>query len=371
MIDLPETQKRVLDAIGDIGEISTGNATTSVVVTIEGAKPGPTIVLRGDMDALPMPEDTGLDFGSEISGRMHACGHDSHVAMLTGAGHLLAERRDELAGTVKLIFQPGEEGFHGAKVMIDEGVLESPSVESAFAIHITPNLPSGQISTRPGAVLASADTFEIVITGQGGHASMPHGAIDPIPVAAEIVGALQTMVTRRIEAFAPAVLSVTKISAGTTTNVIPEVALMEGTLRAVSANTRAKAHELIPQVAAGVAAAHGATATVEITDGYPVTVNDESFAAFAEGVAVELLGDDGYTPMKKPAMGAEDFSYVLESMPGAMAFLGVCPPDVARYQDAHSCHSNRMRIDEDAMAVGAAMHAAIALRFADYSSSAV
>jgi hippurate hydrolase len=256
------------------------------------------------------------------------------------------------------MFQPGEEGHAGATHMIDEGV--AVGVDRAFAIHVTPNLPSGWIGTRGGPLLASADEFCIIVRGRGGHASTPHFANDPIPVACEIVNALQTFVTRRIDVFQPGVVSVTKIRAGTTTNVIPETALLQGTIRAVADRTRAAAMAAIERVASNVAAAHDMEAEITVDEGYPVTVNDIERADGVLETARALLGDDSVIEMPAPVMGAEDFSYVLQRVPGAMAFLGMCPPG-ADLSTVAPNHSNRMLVDEDAMAKGIALHAAVAL----------
>jgi hippurate hydrolase len=362
-LDLPLTQAKVIDALADLDlEITTGTALSSVVATLTGDGPGPTIVLRGDMDALPMPEDSGEPFASEREGVMHACGHDAHVAMLVGAARLLHARRSELRGAVKFFFQPGEEGHHGARHAIEEGLLRDPDVDAGFALHIIPNRPSGSFATRPGPLMAAADVIRVTVTGQGGHASMPHGATDPVPVACEIVGALQTLITRTVDVFKPAVLTVASIHAGTTNNVIPERAELLGTLRTVDERTRSEVHEGIERVATGVAGAHGCGAVVEIEKGYPVTVNDPGFTDFATGVLRDLVGEANVAIMKAPIMGAEDWSYVLREVPGAMVYLGVCPEGESPHQ-AHACHSNRMRLDEDAMAAGIAAHAAVALSY--------
>ncbi len=362
-LDLPVTQTTILDGLSELDlEVRTGTEVSSVVATMVGEAEGPTILLRADMDALPMPEDSGVDFASRREGVMHACGHDAHVAMLVGAARLLHQRRRDLRGTVKFLFQPGEEGHHGARHCLEEGLLSDPTVDAGFALHITPNLTSGSLATRPGPFMAAADTLDIEIEGRGGHASSPHLSTDPIPVAAELVLALQSFVTRSVDAFDPAVLTIARLNAGTTGNVIPERAEIEGTLRTVSEKTRDLVHDGIHRVAHHVAAAHGCEADVTITRGYPVTVNDEGFVAFARGVLHELIGPDSVTDMKAPVMGAEDWSYVLQQVPGCMAFLGVCPPDVTPAR-APACHSNRMRLDEDAMAVGIAAHAAVALSY--------
>ena len=358
---LPETQRAVLDALDGLDvEIATGGSTSAVVATLRGSKPGPTILLRADMDALPMKEESGVPFASKQDGRMHACGHDAHVAMLAGAARLLARRRGDFAGAVKLLFQPGEEGYGGARVLIGEGLLDAePRVDAAFAIHVDPSLPRGRVATRPGPILASGDLISIDVEGRGGHASMPHLAVDPIPVACEIVMALQSLVTRRIDAFDPVVITITRIQAGTTGNVIPAKASLLGTLRSVSEKARETARDGIRRVAEGIAAAHGVDAKVHLVPGYPVTVNDAEFAAFARAVATEVVGDDAVIDMRAPIMGAEDFSYVLQRVPGALVFLGVRPPD----GPGEPLHSSRMRIDEDAMATGIALHAAVALRW--------
>lgn len=358
-LELPRTQEAVLEALDGLGlAIETGRQTTSVLATLEGGRPGPTILLRGDMDALPLNEDTGLEYASREAGRMHACGHDAHVAMLAGAARLLAAKRADLPGRVLFMFQPGEEGHFGARVMLEEGLLDrAHPPAAAFAIHAAPNLPAGVVATRPSALLASNDDFQIHVRGRGGHASMPHDALDPIPVACEIVQALQTYVTRRVNAFEPAVITVAYIRGGTTFNVIPEVATMRGTIRTVSERTRKQVVADMRGLVEGIARAHGAEADIELWEGYPVTANDGDFARFSLGVARELLGERHAVEMPNAFMGAEDFSYVLERLPGAMVFLGVRPEGV-RHPAPN--HSNRMLLNEDAMAAGIAMHAAIA-----------
>jgi len=368
-LELPRTQAAVVDALAGLGlDVRTGSGVSSVVADLRGGDvrddDAPVILLRADMDALPMPEDTTLEYKSDVDGAMHACGHDAHVAMLVGAARMLTARRAELPGTVRFMFQPGEEGFHGARHMLDEGLLDAPNVDAAFALHVSPNLPSGSIWTRGGALMASANVVTITVTGKGGHASTPYLANDPMPVAAEIVQALQVMVTRRISTFDPVVITITKIRAGTTSNVIPEAVHMLGTLRAVSEAGRSVAVQGIERVAANVAAAHEMTATVTVEPGYPVTVNDDGFADFALDVATELLGRKRVGRMPTPVMGAEDFSYVLQQRPGALAFVGVCPAGEQPAR-AHACHSNRMTMDEDGMQAGIALHAAVALSYLD------
>ncbi len=368
-LQLPLTTAAVLDALHGLEvEVASGPSTSGLVVSLHGTAPGTqsgrTILLRGDMDALPMPEETGLDYASEFAGRMHACGHDAHTAMLVQAVHLLHRHRDKLAGTIKFMFQPGEEGHAGARLMLEDGLIDrDQKPDGAFALHIAPHIKAGAVLGKPGPMLASADTWSITVTGRGGHASMPHHAVDPIPVAFEIGLALHTMVTRRIDVFDPVVLTCGKVTAGTTNNVIPERVEMVGTLRATSETAREQAQEGIRRIAANIAAAHLCEAAIEIRRGYPVTVNDAGFVAFARGVATELLGADSYIDPPAPIMGAEDFSYVLQRIPGCMMFLGVMPEGGERHGPVAPCHSNRMILNEASMAVGIALHAAVAHRF--------
>jgi hippurate hydrolase len=358
-LDLPKTTAKVKAALEGLPlEIREGASTSGLVAILRGPANGRTVLLRGDMDALPLIEDTGLPFASETRGAMHACGHDTHVAMLAGAARALCQKRDRLSGSVMFMFQPGEEGHHGARFMIDDGLLD-PMPDAAFALHISPNMPSGAFAGRAGPLLASSDKIRIRVIGAGGHASMPHDAIDPIPVLCAIVTALQTLVTRRISVFDPAVITIAHIEAGTTDNVIPEDGRLWGTLRTLSEHTRAIAHEGIRSVAEHVALAHGARAEVLIEKGFPVTVCDGRVADLAERTARALYGEDGWVTMKNPMMGAEDFSYVLQKTPGAMAFLGAAPQG-GDYRTCCALHSNRMVLDEDVMARGIAMHCAMA-----------
>jgi amidohydrolase len=376
--ELPVTREQVLGAIEGLPVAVTTHETTSgITALLTGAKPGPTILLRGDMDALPMHEDTGLDFSSRVDGAMHACGHDTHTAMLVGAAKLLADHRDELAGRVLFMFQPGEEGHHGARFMLEEGLLDVPPladgtpspVTGAFAIHITSTLPSGWMSSRGGSIMASADRLLVTVTGKGGHASEPYRALDPIPVACEMVQALQTMITRTVDVFDPSVITVGRISAGTTNNVIPETADIEGTIRAVSEKTRRRVHDGIRRVVDGIAAAHGATVSVEIEPGYPVTVNDRDFAEVALHTAEQIVGADKVVRQPHPVMGAEDWSYVLQKVPGSMMFLGGTHTD-RNLATAAPNHSNRVLFDEQAMVDGIATYAAVALTHLTASTAA-
>ena len=367
---LPKTREQVLSALEGLPlDITLHETTSGIAAMLTGGKPGPTVMLRGDMDALPMPENTDLDFASKTENCMHACGHDTHTSMLVSTAKLLSDRRSEIPGRVLFMFQPGEEGYHGAKFMLDEGLLnvsklkdgsDSP-IKAAYALHITSSMPAGTVGTRSGPVMASSDTLSITITGKGGHASEPFRTLDPIPVACEIVQALQMMITRRIETFDPAVVTITKLIAGTTTNVIPETAKIEGTIRAVSEKTRNKVHDSIRRVAEGIAATYEMQASVEIKLGYPVTVNDAPSVDFALDVAGSLLGEGKAVHMPSPVMGAEDFSYVLNQIPGAMVFLGGTPEGL-NPATAPPNHSNRVMFDEAAMAHGVALYSSLALR---------
>lgn len=358
-LDLPRTTAKVRDALAGLPlEIREGPSTSGLVAILRGPANGRTVLLRGDMDALPLTEDTGLPFASVNAGAMHACGHDTHVAMLAGAARALCDRRDRLAGTVMFMFQPGEEGWHGARFMLEDGLID-PLPDAAFALHISPNMPTGVFAGRTGALLAASDTIRIKVTGAGGHASMPHDALDPIPVLCEIVTALQTLVTRRISVFEPAVITIATIQAGTTNNVIPEDGRLLGTLRTLSERTRALAHDGIRRVAEGIAAAHGVRAQVDIDHGFPVTICDGRITDLAERTARALFGEGAWVTMNNPLMGAEDFSYVLQKAPGAMVFLGAAP-EGGDYRTCCALHSNRMVLNEDVMARGIAMHCAMA-----------
>jgi hippurate hydrolase len=365
-LHLPETQQRIADELRRLGlEPLLGKGLSSVTATIGEGRPGRTVILRADMDALPLTEETGLDFASEIDGRMHACGHDTHVAMLLGAARLLVERfradPESLPGPVRLMFQPGEEGYFGAKVMLDEGFLDDLAPEHArgFAIHISAQFPSGEIHSRPGALLASADKFSITVRGSGGHASAPHNARDPIPTAAEIVTALQVAVTRSIDVFDPAVLTIGQIVAGTTHNIIPETAYLAGTFRCVSDARRAAMPGLIRRVVEGIAAAHGVEAEIEFEPQYPVTVNDAGVFERVAEIARSVLGASDVRTMPAPMMAAEDWSYVLQRIPGVMVNLGARPRD-RKLAGFPQNHSNLVIFDEDAMAAGIALYAAVA-----------
>ena len=364
-LELPRTQSKVLSALDGLPlEISCGRGLSSVVAVLRGGQPGPAVLLRGDMDALPVTERTGLPFASQIDGTMHACGHDLHTAMLAGAARLLSARRGELPGSVIFMFQPGEEGHAGARIMIEEGVLDAAGGRpvAAYGLHVaSAQLPGGVLSTRPGTIMAAADTFEVTVHGRGGHASQPHNAADPIPAACEMVLALQTMVTRKFDVFDPVVITVGSFHAGTTDNVIPDQARFLATARSYSAASRTALADLVPRLITDIAEAHGLTADAEYAAEYPVTVNDAAEAAFAGQVITEVFGPDRGETTQHPITGAEDFSFVLEEIPGAFIFLGACPPD-RDPETAPTNHSAIALFDDSELADGTALYAELALR---------
>jgi hippurate hydrolase len=365
------TQKAKAALAGLPLEIHDSRSTTGFVAILRGGRAGGagsngrTVLLRGDMDALPMTEETGLPFASTLPGAMHACGHDAHTAMLVGAARALSARRAELSGTIVFMFQPGEEGHHGARWMIEDGLLDIARPEAAFALHITPNAPAGVFVSREGALLASTDTVLATIRGKGGHAAMPHEAVDPIPVACAIVTALQQHVARRVPVADPAVLTITQIHAGSSHNIIPGEVKLMGTLRTLSNATREAMRAAFHQIAQGIAAAHGCTAETQIDEGYPVTMNDPRATRLMRDLADEISGEGGWSIMPAPMMGGEDFSYVLRELPGAMAFIGVAP-EGSDPRTNPPLHNTRMTIAEEVMAKGVAMHCAVAERFLEH-----
>jgi hippurate hydrolase len=360
----PRTTEKIKAALAGLPlEIHDSTSTTGFVAILRGGRDnGRTVLLRGDHDALPMQEETGLPYASTVPNAMHACGHDTHTAMLVGAAKALSARKDELPGTIVFMFQPGEEGYRGAQFMIDDGLLDVARPEAAFALHVSPNIPAGVVVSRPGPLLASADTLHATIRGRGGHGAMPHECLDPIPVACEIVTALQTYIARQVPVMDPAVLTVAQINAGSAHNIIPAEATLVGTLRTLSEATRQKMQEAFVRIVEHIAAAHGATGEASIDQGYPVTMNDARACELMKQCALQLGGEEGWALMPAPMMGAEDFSYVLREVPGAMAFIGAAPEG----SDAATnppLHNTRMMIEERVMAKGVAMHCAMADRF--------
>ncbi|MEY9845130.1 M20 family metallopeptidase [Streptacidiphilus sp. MAP5-3] len=367
-LDLPKTQARIVAALDGLGldehslEVTLGRKLSSVTAVLRGGRPGPAVLLRADMDALPVQETSGLPFASQIPGAMHACGHDLHVAGLVGAARLLAERREELAGSVVFMFQPGEEGQGGAQQMIDEGVLDAAGerVVAAYALHVAAALlPAGWVAGRPGPIMAACDKLQVTLRGRGGHGSSPHSALDPVPAACEAVLALQSMVTRRFDAFDPVVLTVGTFHAGSVENVIPETATFAATIRSFSVEARARVFEESLRVVRGVAEAHGLTVEAEIEPGYPVTVNDPAEAAFAARTVASTLGEGRYAEMPHPVAGSEDFGVIGALVPSAYVMLGACPADRDPLAAPYN-HAPEAAFDDGVLADGAALLAALA-----------
>lgn len=364
-LHLPLTQARVLAALADLPlEISTGTGLTSVTAVLRGARPGPVVLLRGDMDALPVTEETGVDYVSGHTGVMHACGHDLHTAGLVGAARLLCARRAELAGDVVFMFQPGEEGFDGAGHMISEGVLTAAGrpVDAAYGLHVISSLfPHGVFASRPGPQMAASAGLFVRVVGAGGHGSRPQDALDPVPAACEMVTALQAMITRRFSTFEPVVLTVGTFHAGTRRNIIPDDATFEATVRTLSDQTSDQVGEHAVRLCEHIAAAHGLRAEVRYTNEYPATVNDAAEHEFVAATIRDLFGERRHHALPEPLMGSEDFSRILRRVPGTYVFLGACPPgnDPAT---APANHSPRATFDDSVLADGAALLAELALR---------
>jgi amidohydrolase len=364
-LDLPRTQEKVLDALDGLPlEVTTGQTLTSVVGVLRGERAGPTVLLRGDMDALPLQERLDVDHRSTVDGAMHACGHDLHTSMLVGAARILAGRRSDLAGNVVFMFQPGEEGWDGAGHMLDEGLLDvaGDRPAAAYALHVFSSMwPCGTFVTRPGPLMARSDAFFVTVTGRGGHGSAPHRARDPLPAACEMVNAIEVMLTRRVDAFDVAVVTVGSFHAGTRRNIIPDTAGFEATVRTFDDGVRDIVRRGCIEVCEGIAAAHGLEVDARFEGEYPATINDEAEAAFAGEVVSEVFGPDRYSEMERPLTGSEDFSRVIAAVPGAMVFLGAALPD-RDPETAPNNHSPEAGFDDAVIADGAALYAELALR---------
>ncbi|MBD06575.1 MAG: hypothetical protein CME24_19780 [Gemmatimonadetes bacterium] len=351
------TAKRVVAALDGIEglDIRTGVAETGVVVTLGADRPGPMVALRADMDALAIQETSGLPYASATDGKMHACGHDGHTTCLVGAVRVLSAIRDELAGPVRFVFQPAEEGGGGGGRMCDEGVLDG--VKAIFGLHGWPYLPQGELGVRSGPFLASSDRFRIVVDGQGAHAAFPHQGVDPIPIAAQIVLGLQTIASRQTDPLDAVVVTVAQIHGGTADNIIPAQIELRGTLRSLQAGTRRSAMDQIERIATQIAAAHQARAQVTITEGTPVLANDRIAAGFGQQVASTA----SLTPVDiDPVMGGEDFAFYAERIPAAFFALGVRPPDRDSYP---ALHQPDYDFPDAAIATGVALHVQLARRF--------
>jgi amidohydrolase len=374
-LELPITQRMVLDALDGLPlEIGVGQSTTSVTAVLRGGStsasgggsgdaPGATsVLLRGDMDALPIVEASGEDFTSHRPGAMHACGHDLHTAMLVGAARLLSAHRAELAGDVVFMFQPGEEGFDGAGRMLAEGVLDASGqrVVAAYGMHVNAMRRRGEFATRAGTLMAASSELTVIVRGAGGHGSKPHHAKDPISVAAQLVGDLQTMVTRRFDIFDPVVVTVGEFHAGTARNIIPDEARFEATIRTFSSVAAERAEQEVLRLCRGVAAAYDVGIDAEFRPQYPATVNDAAHVQFAESVVADVFGDERYHRMAAPVPGAEDFSRVIAAVPGCFVFLGArAEPGTDPVPDNHS---PRARFSDSVLTDGTLLHAQLAIR---------
>jgi hippurate hydrolase len=351
--DTKKTAEKVLGALDGLPlEVQTGVAENGIVATLRGRDDGPTVGLRADMDALPIHEETGLPFASEIEGKMHACGHDGHTSMLVGAAHALCGMHERLNGTVKFFFQPAEEGGGGGKVMVEEGVADD--VASVFALHLWPGLPFGTAATKAGPIMAAADAFEMTVRGTGGHGAFPHQTADAIAMAAQIVTALQTLVSREVDPVEPAVVTVGEIGAGSAFNIIPETARLGGTVRTLNEDLRRRMPERIEQLARGVAQGMRGDAELDYSFSYPVTMNDEGAAQHALTVIRDLFGEENALELPNPAMGGEDFAFFLEKIPGAFIWLGVG-------ENVSYLHTPTFAFDEEILPQGSALLTALAL----------
>ncbi|MFE4081744.1 M20 family metallopeptidase [Paenarthrobacter sp. YIM B13468] len=368
-LQLPRTQEKVLKALDGLPyEITLGKDTTSVTAVLRGgaayaSADKPVVLLRADMDGLPVQETTGVDYTSRIDGAMHACGHDLHTSMLAGAATLLAERRDKLAGDVLLMFQPGEEGFDGASYMINEGVLDAAGrrADTAYGMHVFSSLePHGQFVTKNGVMLSSSDGLVVTVLGAGGHGSAPHSAKDPVTAAAEMVTALQVMITRQFNMFDPVVLTVGVLHAGTKRNVIPETARIEATIRTFSEESRQKMMDVVPKLLQGIAAAHGLEVDVDYQQEYPLTINDEDETTTAEKVIAGMFGESRLTRMATPLSGSEDFSRVLAEVPGTFVGLSAVAPGTDHATSPFN-HSPYATFDDGVLTDGAALYAELAV----------
>ena len=359
-----ETAALIARTLRDIGlEPAEGIAKTGVVAHVEGGRPGPTVALRADIDALPIREATGLDFASEVDGRMHACGHDAHTSMLLGAAHILHGLRDDLAGTVRLVFQPSEEKAPGgASVMIEEGVLGEIGghgpVERIFGQHVFPELPAGTLGVRPGTFMASADEIYLTVRGAGGHAAAPHLLTDTVLAQAHILTALQSVISRNRPPGVPSILSFGRVAAEGATNVIPDEVRLDGTFRSMDEDWRFRAHDLIRRTAEKTAEALGVTCEVRVVVGYPVLRNDEAAAALVRQTAVDYVGEARVVDLPM-WYASEDFAFYTEQVPGAFSVLGVGNEAEGI---THGLHTPKMTVDEEALRTGTGFLAALAVR---------
>ena len=362
-LDLPKTQARILAAIEGLGEITLGKDLTSIALVIRGGKPGPTVLLRADMDALKVEEETGLEYAS-TNGFMHACGHDLHMAGAIGAAQILASHKDELNGDVLIWFQPGEEGHHGADVMIDEGMLELTGSRpvAAYGLHVFTSLPLGAIACKPGPLMASAGDLHVRFHCSGGHGSMPWLSKDPVTPMVEAITALQNLINKSFDQFDPVILNVGWIRAGddATTNVIADSASFGATVRTFSEVNTKKLHELAPKLIHSIADGFGLSAEVEFGRATKVLMNDPASVERVERVAKSLVGEAGYVPMQNPIAGGEDFASIVAEVPGAFVFVGACPPEID-YQTAPTNHSAKATFDDSVLPLCSSLLVSLAM----------
>ncbi len=363
-LNLPKTQSKIVAALDGLGlEVTTGKGLSSVTAVLRGAKSEKTVLLRADMDALPVTELTDVAFKSQIDGAMHACGHDLHVAMLIGAAKLLVKNKSQLNGDVVFMFQPGEEGFDGAGHMIKEGVLTASGrkADATYGIHVMSSaIPQGTFTTKPGTMMASSDELHLTVVGMGGHGSQPHTAKDPIPVAAEMVSALQLLITRSFNAFDPVVITVGQFHAGTKANIIPDTAEFQATIRTFSAENRTRIQAEAVRLCKSIAEGYGLKANIEVIEQYPVTVNNDAHAQFIGTVVTDLFGTEGFLEMPYPVAGAEDYSRVLEEVPGSYVFLGASVDQDPTKSEVN--HSPRAMFDDAVLYRGTALLSELAVR---------
>lgn len=356
-----QTAQRVENYLNGLGIKNRRSYGTGVIGLLEGGKPGATVALRADMDALRIEEKTGLPYASGRAGLMHACGHDAHTAALLGAANLLAKHKDELKGNVKFIFQPDEESDGGAKHMIRDGVMENPKVNAVFGAHVDPLLPVGHVGFLPGKAYAASNMFRITIKGKSTHAAKPQLGVDAVAVAAQVVSALQQFASRNVDPLDSVVISVcTMQSSSAQINIISDEVKMGGVIRTLGPEMRQKAVSSVRKIVGGVAEALGAEAEIDIADGHSGIVNDPAMTSLAENAAKELLGEQRVIRLEKPTMGTEDFGLFLDKAPGCFFSMGV---GNAEKGIASPAHNNAFNVDEDALPVLSALHAAIAYNF--------